>query len=191
MKKNIVIALLAGFGLIGIVLFKNIYKLEKKIQREDEQLRTYENDLLTINLPRNLIHESDTTYLESGELFNTVQGVGGSLDNYGNIVRYSLSIATYNKNFTTTESFHLDSLKRNLHKRFDHNDLQVLRIDNIEINGIRGLTYIGRTGPNFEKCVMFALNNNIIAINMNGSDSTDGVFENIVKSMKIKKHLTN
>jgi hypothetical protein len=186
MKRSTVIGLIAGIGLIGIVLFKNVYRLNERIEKDQSELRTFENTLLTIQFPRNATRERDTTYLKTGELFNTVEVVAGSLSKHGHIIRYSISVATYSEELTTTESFHLDTLKRNLHQRYNDSDLKLLSIDDIEIQGIRGFRYVGRTKQHFEKTVMFTLDNNLIAINTRGMDSVDIVFEDMIKSVKIK-----
>lgn len=185
MKKNTVKWLVVG-GLIGFIIFKNIYKLEKRTESSGDQLQTFENDLLAIEFPNNLVYETDTTYLEDGKLFNTVDGVAGSLTRDGNIVQYSLSIARYNKALTKTESFDLDTLKKNLNQRFANSDSQLLSIVDIEIQGIRGLRYVECTGQYFKKSIIFTLDNNVIAINMKTIDSEDVEFDNIIKSLKIK-----
>jgi hypothetical protein len=186
MRRSTVIGLVGGTALIGLVLFKNVYKLYERKDEDRAKLQTYENDLLTIQFPRNLVHESDTTYLDTGELFNTVHGVTGSLSNEGRTVQYSLSVATFSKELTTRESFHLDSMKANLSRKFANSDIQLLRLENVTIQGVEGLTHVRRIGQDFERSIMFPLDNNVIAINMKGADSVDVGFEEIIRSVKIK-----
>ena len=128
-----------------------------------------------------LIHDLDT-----GEIYNTVHGVAGSLSNEGETVQYALSVARFSKDLTTKESFHLDSMKTNLSRKFADRDIQLIRLGNITIQGVEGLTYIRRMGQDFERSIMFALDNNVIAINMKSADSVDAVFEEIIQSVKIK-----
>lgn len=80
----------------------------------------------------------------------------------------------------------MDSMKTNLRRKFSHSDIQLLRLGNITIQGIKGLTYVRRTGQDFERSIMFPLDNNVIAINMKGADSVDVVFEEIIHSVKVK-----
>lgn len=186
MKRSTVIGVVGGTAMIGLVLFKNIYRLYERIDADRAKFQTYENDLLTVQFPRTLIHDRDTTYLDNGEIFNTVHGVVGSLSNEGKTVHYALSVATFSKELTTRESFHLDSMKTNLSRRFADSDIQLLRLANITIQGVEGLTYIREIGQDFERSIMFPLDNNVIAINMKDADSVDVVFEDIIRSVKIK-----
>lgn len=186
MKRNIVIGLLGGTAMIGLVLFKNIYRLYERIDEDRAKLQKFENDLLTIQFPRRLVHDRDTTYIDTGEIFNTVHGVAGSLSNEGRTVHYALSVARFSKELTTTEAFHLDSMKTNLSRKFADSDIQLLRLGKFTIQGLEGLTYIQRVGQDFERSIMFPLDNNVIAINMKGQDSVDVVFEEILRSVKIK-----
>ena len=186
MKRNIVIGLVGGAVMIGFVLFKNIYRLYKRIDEDRAKLQKFENDLLTIQFPRRVVHDSDTTYLDTGEIFNTVHGVAGSLSNEGKTVLYSLSVARFSKELTTKESFHLDSMKTNLSRKFADSDAQLLKLENVIIQGVEGLTYVRRIGQDFERSIMFPLDNNVIAINMKGADSVDVVFEEIIHSLNIK-----
>lgn len=172
--------------MIGLVLFKNIYRLYERIDEDRAKLQKFENDLLTIQFPRRLVHDSDTIYLDTGEIFNTVHGVAGSLSNEGRTVHYALSIARFSKGLTTKESFHLDSMKANLSRKLADGDVRLLRLGNVEIQGVEGLTYVRQTGKDFERSIMFPLGNNVIAINMKGPDSVDVVFEDIIRSVKIK-----
>ena len=172
--------------MIGLVLFKNIYRLYERIDEDRAKLQKFENDLLTIQFPRRLVHDSDTTYLDTGEIFNTVHGVAGSLSNEGRTVHYALSVARFSKELTTRESFHLDSMKTNLNRKFADSDIQLLRLGNVTIQGVEGFTYVRRIGQDFERSIMFRLDNNVIAINMKGADSVDVVFEDIIRSVKIK-----
>jgi hypothetical protein len=185
MKRETTIAIVVGIGLVGFVILKNVYRLNQRIDEDRAELSTFENDLLTIQFPKNLTNELDTTYLESGELFNTVHGVAGSLSKGGNIRRYSISVARYSKDFTTEQSFHVDSLKRNLNHRFQ-NDSQQLRINQIDIEGVKGLKYFRRTGSDFERSVIFSLGNNVIGITTKGADSVDVGFDEMIMSLKIK-----
>ena len=187
MRRNTLIGLAIGIGLIGLVLLKNVLRLNQRIEEDNVELRNFENSLLTLQFPKNLVRERDTTYLESGEVFCTVDGVAGSSSKDGHIVSYTLSVATYSERFTTKESFSVDSLKRNLNERFANGGLQLLRMSNIDIQGIRGLKYVGLKGRDFEKTVMFTIKNNVIAINMKGADSANFIFDDIIKSVKIKK----
>lgn len=186
MKRSTVIGLVGGTVLIGLVLFKNIYKLYERIDEDRSNLQTYENDLLTIQFPRNLVHDRDTTYLGTGEMFITVHGVAGSLSNEGKTVQYSLSVVRFSKDLTTRESFHLDSMKTNLIRKFANSGMQLLRLGNVTVQEVEGLTYVRQTGQDFERSIMFPLDNNVIAINMKGPDSVDVCFEEIIRSVKIK-----
>jgi tetrahydromethanopterin S-methyltransferase subunit B len=186
MKRSTVIGLVGGTALIGLVLFKNVYRLYERIEEDRSKVQTYENDLLTIQFPRNLVHERDTIYLGTGEMFNTVHGVAGSLSNEGKTVQYSLSVARFSKELSTRESFHLDSMRTNLSRKLADSDMQLLRFGNVTIQGVEGLTYVRRIGQDFERSIMFPLDNNVIAINMKGADSVDVVFEEIIRSVKIK-----
>lgn len=186
MKRSTVIGVVGGFALIGLVLFKNVYRLYERIDEDRAKLQAHENDLLVIQFPRSLVHNLDTTYLDSGEIYNTVHGVAGSVSNEGRTVHYALSVARFSKELTTKESFHLDSMKTNLNRKFADRDIQLIRLGNITIQGVEGLTYIRRMGQDFERSIMFALDNNVIAINMKSADSVDAVFEEIIQSVKIK-----
>lgn len=181
MKRSTVIGLVGGTALIGLVLFKNVNKLRERKDEDRAKLQTYENDFLTIQFPRNLVHERDTTYLDTGDIFNTVHGVAGSLSNEGKTVQYSLSVARFSKELTTRESFHLDSMKTNLSRKLADSDMQLLRLGNVTIQGVEGLTYVRQTGQDFERSIMFPLDNNVIAINMKGADSVDVGFEEIIR----------
>lgn len=186
MKRSTVIGVVGGFALIGLVLFKNVYRLYERMDEDRAKLQAHENDLLVIQFPRSLVHDLDTTYLDTGEIYNTVHGVAGSLSNEGKTVQYALSVARFSKDLTTKESFHLDSMKTNLSRKFADRDIQLIRLGNITIQGVEGLTYIRRMGQDFERSIMFALDNNVIAINMKSADSVDAVFEEIIQSVKIK-----
>lgn len=171
---------------MGLVLFKNTYKLYERIDEDKSKLQAYENDLLTIQFPRDLVHERDTTYLGTGEMFNTVHGVAGSLSNEGKTVQYSLSVVRFSKELTTREAFHLDSMKTNLSRKFADSGMQLLRLGNVTVQGVEASTYVRQTGQDFERSIMFPLDNNVIAINMKGPDSVDVRFEEIIRSVKIK-----
>ena len=128
-----------------------------------------------------LIHDLDT-----GEIYNTVHGVAGSLSNEGKTVQYALSVARFSKDLTTKESFHLDSMKTNLSREFADSGMQLLKLGNVTVQGVKGLTYVRQAGQDFERSIMFPLDNNVIAINMKGPDSVDVVFDHIIRSVKIK-----
>lgn len=59
MKRNTLIGLVLGIGLMGLVLFKNVYKLNQRIEEDREQLETFENDLLRSLMNRRL-NETET-----------------------------------------------------------------------------------------------------------------------------------
>ena len=172
--------------MIGLVLFKNIYRLYERIDEDRAKLQTFQNDLLTIQFPRSLVHDRDTTYLDTGEMFNTVHGIAGSLSNEGRTVHYALSIARFSKELTTTEAFHLDSMKTNLSRKFADSGIRLLLLGRVTIQGVEGLMYVRRIEQDFERSIMFPLDNNVIAINMKEADSVDVVFEEIIQSLKIK-----
>ena len=172
--------------MIGLVLFKNIYRLYERIDEDRAKLQTFQNDLLTIQFPRSLVHDRDTTYLDTGEMFNTVHGIAGSLSNEGRTVHYALSIARFSKELTTTEAFHLDSMKTNLSRKFADSGIRLLLLGRVTIQGVEGLMYVRRIEQDFERSFMFPLDNNVIAINMKEADSVDVVFEEIIQSLKIK-----
>ena len=92
----------------------------------------------------------------------------------------TISVARYSKHLTTSESFHLDTLRMNLKQRFRNSDFQLLRIDPFEIQGITGLKYIRQKGQKFEQSVMFVLDTNVVSINTRGRDSIDVVFQDII-----------
>lgn len=146
MKRSTVIGVVGGFALIGLVLFKNVYRLYERMDEDRAKLQAHENDLLVIQFPRSLVHDLDTTYLDTGEIYNTVHGVAGSLSNEGKTVQYSLSVVRFSKELTTREAFHLDSMKTNLSRKFADRDIQLIRLGNITIQGVEGLTYIRRMG---------------------------------------------
>ena len=186
MKKTTLTGIMLGIGLISFIIFKNIYTLENRLNKDDLKLIEFENELLTIELPNNLNVEKDTTYLENGEIFNTVLGVGGASEQYQTITNYSLSIATYNKDFTNSESFHIDTLRKNLVKDFHSKNFQLIKIEEARINGIKGLKYVAVKESKYEKSVLFSLDNNVIGITMYGSDTTNNLFNKILTSVKIK-----
>lgn len=187
MKKNTLIAICIGVVLIGLVLFKNVVSLNKRVADDENKLKVYSTAHIELLLPERLVEESDTSYLEDGSIFTTVKGVAGSMDNNGKLFTYNLSIADYSKEFTDPTSFRLDSMQTNLYNLLSSTkDFQLFYLTPIDFHGKKAIKYFGKRRDSYETTITLNIENKAIAISSVRPDSLDNNLNQILASVKFK-----
>src|SRR5436190_1441678 len=100
MKKSTILSIVVGIMLIGGVILKNVYFLNKRVEKDRNPFKLYTTENVELLMPVHLVEESDTNYLEDGSIFTIVKGVSGSIDSQGRHGTYALSIADYSAQLT-------------------------------------------------------------------------------------------